>query len=122
MLILLLLLPLLLLILHLLLLLFFQWLFDLFPGHIIPRFLSPITPISCTCAPVSRIEQFGDVLSHFVVSPVPRISAGLLTSSLLSRSRFGILLTNVLCIWPAHLNILLTNVLCIWPAHLNILT
>jgi len=101
-----LLLLLLLLLLHLLLLLFFLWLFDLFLGHRIPCFLSPVTPISCTCAPVSRLEQFGDVLSHFVVPPVPRISAGLLPSSLLSRIRFGILLTNVLSIWPAHFNIL----------------
>ena len=90
--------------LHLLLPLFFLWLFDLFPGHRIPCFLSPVTPISCTCAPLSRIEQFGDILPQFVVPPVPRISAGLLPSSLLSRIRFGILLTNVLSICLAHFN------------------
>ena len=41
-----------------------------------PPLVSNSTPMSCCCAPVFRIEQFGGFLRPFVFPSIPRLSSG----------------------------------------------
>lgn len=76
--------------------LFFLCFFGPSPVHDHPCFLHPVTPLSCRCPPIFRIEQFSGILSHCVIHLFLGFPTGLIPPRLPSIICFGIRLSFLL--------------------------
>ena len=70
--------------------------------HGILCFLPPITLMYSRCPQISRIEEFGEIIRHFVFHSIPRLSSWFCFKT--SRIHFQILLSKTLTTRPAQCN------------------